>query len=165
VWESIDMVKSSVDFGATHSEPPRIWKKWLLVCCVSVFMYVLVCALLAPEWVDILFVFDIQGFIHHRLMPSEYDHSNSKNGAFQIGPKTKLWSCQKWLHLLNFSNLWRPSPKLKLFRWYLQKNNDTHTLEDQTQFCHNWLYQSEDFCLVFSSEFHFEGKVIKVNCV
>jgi hypothetical protein len=37
----------------------------------------------------ILFVNGIQEIIHHRPLPDKYEHSNSKNTGFQLGPKIK----------------------------------------------------------------------------
>jgi hypothetical protein len=79
---------------------------------------------LASAWMvdQILFVFSIQEFIQHKLVPGECEHSSSK---IRNPKNTKLWF--SWEQILwfwlNFSNLWITSHLTKLLRWCPQEIN------------------------------------------
>jgi alpha-N-acetylglucosamine transferase len=49
---------------------------------------------------QILFMFDVQEYVHHRLLPSAYEHSSSKNSASSDGHQNTKWQlCLKQLQL------------------------------------------------------------------
>jgi hypothetical protein len=121
---------SSDSDGFTCFEPFRIPKYFFGMpsACLYVHMNLHLSRTWTAGWV--LFIYNIYVSIHHRSVLKGYEHSSSKNTAtLEVDPRTKWQFFFKWLKQfgLNFSHLQRPSPCIKLHRWYIQENNDTHT--------------------------------------
>jgi hypothetical protein len=114
----------------------RMCKKWFSEFCLCVCMlYVCTYVRLTRPWMieQILLIFGISEFIHHRLMHGEYKHSSSKKMDPSDGTHKTTWQfSRKWLWIcLNFCNLLRPSLWIKMHRSYLEEHNG-HAVRAQT---------------------------------
>jgi hypothetical protein len=68
---------------------PLNTKQLSLECPLSVCMDVHLVSIWTVA--RILFIFGIQEFVHHRSVPSKYEHSNSKNRGPSDGPQNTKW--------------------------------------------------------------------------
>jgi hypothetical protein len=105
-------------------------KEKILICCVSVCMYVweahrLTDELLDSAWAVWRIPFGIQDFVYPPSVGVPW------TWTFQLhGPQNIKWEISRkglkkiWL---NFNKLWRPYPKIKLYRRYFRVNNSTRT--------------------------------------
>lgn len=77
----------------------------------------------------------------HSSLRGEYGHSTSNVGAIQTGPE-KLnddFSGTAEQFSSKFGNLYRPFPKIKLYKWYIQESNGTPSSDPNTKCLENGL--------------------------